>query len=216
MQEQCIREVFRHLNAAGIRYVVPRNWDGLPHGVGKDLDVLLPARELWPAVRLIRATAARLGFTSISLRADGQGLAVNVIPLRIPAGMDVAPGGIGFDLRTYVSFDLDKARVRGLAYKVFADHLHHRLVELNGCEIQVLAPIDEFICLYSQYQRKRALKITHKVTEYAARLELLLGNPEVATWVGRAAGCHDFKALRSQVFDLDCWQPPQRRPSRVV
>jgi hypothetical protein len=121
--------------------------------------------------------------------------------------MDVAPGGIGFDLRTYVSFDLRQVRVPGMAYKVFAGQLHRRLVELSGCEIQVLAPIDEFICLYSQYQRKRAFKIAHKVSEYAARLELLLGDPEVATWVGRATGCHDFKALRSQVFDLDCWQP---------
>lgn len=207
LQEQCIREVFNNLNAAGIRYVVPRNWDGLPHSVGKDLDVLLPAGELWPAVRLIRAAAARLGFASVVHRTDGQGLVVDVIPLRVSAAGAAAPGGIGFDLRTYVSFDLTRVRVPGATYKVFADKLHRRLVTLSGCEIQVLATIDEFICLYSQYQHKRALKMDRKVSEYAERLKLLLVDPEVAAWVGKATGCHDSKALQSQVFELDCWKP---------
>src|SRR6185436_68730 len=72
--ERLVTAVFGELETAGLRYVLPRNWD-LPRSVG-DIDVLVPSSELAAAAALIRSVAAKHGFASCTHRRDGQGLGV--------------------------------------------------------------------------------------------------------------------------------------------
>jgi hypothetical protein len=197
-----ICDAFKALNASEIRYAVPRNWSGLPHKVGKDLDILVPEAELWQAVRIIRSEAARMGFASVVLREDGQGLGIDIIQLDGSAS-SIA---VSFDLRTFLSFRATQGQARGLSFKVFAERLQRRMENANGCDIRILSPLDEFICLFFQYQAKRNLRIEHKIQEYAERLGQLIELPEVASWlVEPDKGAVRLDEIRSRVFSADDW-----------
>jgi hypothetical protein len=197
-----LRETFRELNASGLSYAVPRNWRDLPQHVGKDLDILMPAADLWPAVRLIRSVASRMGFASVVHREDGQGLGVDIIPLL----GDALSTMVSFDLRIYLSFRAYRSQARGMTYKVFAEQLQRRMVMANGCDIQTLVPVDEFICLFFQYQAKRVLGVEHKVREYAGQLARMLEDPEVVSWLNDASGVTGTEEIRSRAFAPDGWQ----------
>jgi hypothetical protein len=201
--EGFLRDTFRELNASGLRYAVPRNWQALPFDAGKDLDILLPADDLTIAAGLIRAVAARAGLGALVRRDDGQGLGIDVVHLH----GDAATLAVCFDLRAYLSFSVFRTTTRGTNYKVFAEQLQSRPVVTNDCEIQVLTPIDEFICLFFQYQSKRLQNIAHKVREYSEKLEQLLGDSHVAAWLRDMNTGMTVDDIRARAFAPNDWQP---------
>lgn len=194
-----VRAVFAALDATGLRYVIPRNWQRLPHEPGKDIDILIPVRELPGAVEAIRAQAHRLGFASVVRRTDGRGLGVDVIGWR-PAGLAGEPLGVGFDLRCWLSFPTSRRRLPEARVKVFAEELQARQVEHNGMRLRVLSPMDEWIALYAQYLMKRYRGIEHKAAEYAGRLERMLEDRQLAESLCRATGSSDRDALLARAL----------------
>lgn len=61
-RERLVRELFRELRAHGIRFVVLRNYDGLPDNVGNDLDLLVDPSQRQAAERVTAAAAHACGF----------------------------------------------------------------------------------------------------------------------------------------------------------
>jgi adenylate kinase len=197
-----VRAVFEQLNRLGIRYAVPRNWETLPRPTGKDVDILVPAGELYAAAALIRSCADECGFASFILRTDGQGLGVDAVcwPVETSAA---SMHYVSFDLRSYQSFRIGQVRFPGMNYTVFAERTNRRTIVLGGCEVQILSPLDEWIGLYFQHELKRGAGRGQKAREYADRLKRLLEDRELTSWLERATGSAGREALLSRALSSD-------------
>lgn len=205
-RELFLRNVFAVLNAAAIRYVVPRNWEELPSRPGRDLDILIPAKQLRLAVRLISDAGVRADYICILHVADGQGLVVDAIPCRSNPLSGAAQESVSFDLRTYISFKPNEIAIPGFTRKIFADQFDHRVLTLHGCSIRVLGTIDEFVCLYFQYQVKRSSGNHSKAKDYADRLKQLLLDPNLAAWFRRTAQSLDGNLTKTPTWEAESWQ----------
>lgn len=174
--EDVVRQLFEALHTSDITYVVPRNYDGLPGYVGKDLDLLVANKDL-DAFRRLATDVLRAADWRVTVsRPDRRGLTIN--------GRAAEGASLEIDARTYVSIETSSVQkaIRGFSRKVFTETLERRVVYPDGaCPVSVPSARDEWLLLY----RQAAMKSSKPV--YVDQLRDMIQSDEaLATWVSQA------------------------------
>ncbi len=173
---ELVRALFRHLDAARVRYLVLRNHQGYPRALLKpDIGLLIAPDHAGLLVEAVDG-ACRERDCDWSLRAGARN---NVV-------LDIVDRGgerLKIDARTYESIRLTAAHrlVPGLSYKLFWDDVCRRRVERPDCGFNAYGQPDELILLLNQWRRKRDPRYQRELAE-------ALHAPEAARWFERATG----------------------------
>lgn len=173
---ELVRTLFRHLDAARVRYLVLRNHQGYPRTLLKpDIGLLIAPDHAGLLVEAVDG-ACRERECDWSLRAGARN---NVV-------LDIVDRGgerLKIDARTYESIRLTAAHrlVPGLSYKLFWDDVCRRRVERPECGFNAYGQPDELILLLNQWRRKRDPRYQRELAE-------ALRAPEAARWFERITG----------------------------
>lgn len=179
---QLVSALFSEWNDRGIDYVVPRNYEGFPADVGKDLDIIVRHSHIDTLINAALAVFDRGGYECPDVRRARRGCSIVGTPSS-QAGKDpLKHAPIEIDAGTYVAFHFGKHRFPGINYKVFAEDFAKRPYSTGDCKFFILKPRDQFIALFRQWGFK-------KKDEYRRRLEQLLSDSaELEAWFSEVAG----------------------------
>lgn len=185
--ESVVRALFREMNSRGIDYAVPRNYEGLPSKIGKDLDLIVRHRHLGALIRAATAAFQECGYSCSAIQMRKSGCSILGKPDERARDPSSKPMAIAIDASSYVTFHFGSRAISGLNYKVFAEDFEKQRSHRQGCEFTTLAPMDEFVALFRQWGFKEK-------TAYKAKLKQMLSDsPNLLEWYLKAVGlpCHE-------------------------